>query len=506
MSQFLNRLLTEKFINEPNRKRTYEVWKQALGTPGLRTEGIYQGTETFDEQGNPVFSESPRYVDDVQKGTGLLADIYNPVNQARFASEMIQAPHGEEVARAMQLQIQRGGQVMDQLNADWKRQDRINNMTADALWSTIDAPMKSSSGVPTSPNVVPSNGLLPTPQGLVPAQKSSLRGDSIKPTGTADDWDIYSAQRSKIAQVGRFGNKDMVEQALAAHDAKWGYGPGAPNAIREWRMAQRFNGYAGSFEDWKKMTRQTIKETQPATVGDLEKLMFPPGSPGFVKYGSKSIPYGVSPEELAKLGAVTRDEFSGESAGKLAMLNTAQQQFPIIEETVFSEPGIMDNRTLWEMVALDFTDLASFGVSDRAQRAYAAFETGMQGITRTETGAAMRDEEIENTKRRFMPKPWSTNATNMLRWNAFQYFINNATDLIDPSSPDNRGLEPAQVMDKAVTKALKQFGVQSDDMQPPNELKPLFDKAKSEGITYNSHDDDYIYGIDSAGRKARVKR
>ena len=506
---FFTNLLTEKFIDAPNRRRREEIFAEALGQPATRV-GEFTGMEiTYDEAGNPIPKDVTYRTE--TDATGLLADIYNPKNQTRFARKMMGAPGGQAIANSMMTQVQQGGQVLDRMDYENAREDAIFNQVRQSLFATPQTRPQTTIPAtggrqPRIPNISP---IAPTSQ--VPGTTGRVEtspgiSPDVRPTGTAEDFEKYSALRRQVESFAMHpAMKDSIKPILDSLDATWGYGPGATNAMREWRAAQRFNGYDGTFEDWKKMNRQTIMKGDPAKVTDLQKLMFPPGSPGYNKYGTSSIPYGIAPEELASLGAVLRDDLSAEGAGKYTMLKTAQEQFPIIQKTVFSAPGVFDTKTLWEMVALDFTDLASFGVSSNAQQAYAAFETGMQGITRTETGAAMRDEEIDNTKRRFMPKPWSSNEANMLRWNAFQYFINNATDIINPAAKENQGLKPAEIMDKAVTKTLEQFGVK-DETNPPKELKPLFDKAKQEKITYTGHDDQYIYGLDSNGRKARVPR
>lgn len=493
---FAQRWLMNRFIDEPNRVKRQKIFEDALGT--APSEEIIA----------PLGSRFSVKLQDAQPGTGLLADIYNPANQARFASEMMRAPGGDSLSNAMMQHIQSSGIALDKMDKETNIQSNYANQARDLLYGAPQ--VKGASNIPMTQNANTLAATSPLLDTSLQAQESPVRNVPRAPTGAAADYEGYMTDRNTITNNPLYFNpamKGMFDDQLKVIDSKWGYGEGATTSQREWRNAQRFNNYHGTFEDWKKMSRtETLKENQFASVSDLDKLMFPEGSKGYELYG-KQIPYGKSPKELSDLGAVTRDEVAGEQGGKLTMLRTAQQQFPTIRERIMTPEGDFDNTKLWEMVGLDFTDLASFFVSPEAQDAYAAFEIGMQGITRVETGAAMPPEEIKNTRRRFMPKPWSSASANKLRWNAYQYFINNAENIIDPIRAGEK-LTPEEAtrrVNKAIDETFDLFGV-SDEMEMPKELKPLVSKAKKEGISYTGHDNNYIYGIDKQGRKTRISR
>ena len=117
--------------------------------------------------------------------------------------------------------------------------------------------------------------------------------------------------------------------------------------------------------------------------------------------------------------------------GKITMIETAREQFPIIDKFLYGEDGEIDESIMRGMLAIEqLGGLGSFGVeklgNPNAQRVYAAFETGMQAITRTETGAAMPPEEVDNTKKRFMPNWVDSKETRKQKIKAYRYFLDNS--------------------------------------------------------------------------------
>ena len=190
------------------------------------------------------------------------------------------------------------------------------------------------------------------------------------------------------------------------------------------------------------------KPEQPYSISDLQKIMFKDGTP---------VPPGTLPSQVAGQ-VVLRNNVSGESSGKLAMLNTAQTEFPLIDELLYTPDGKINRKLVAEIYALENLPVAGLVLSKEAGKLQAAFETGMQAITRTETGAAMAKEEIANVKRRFLPQPWDDEQVQRQKVKAFKFFINNATELLDPLKRENQGLSPAEIMDKTINKVLNTAG------------------------------------------------
>ncbi len=78
----------------------------------------------------------------------------------------------------------------------------------------------------------------------------------------------------------------------------------------------------------------------------------------------------------------------------------------------------------------------------------------------------MAKEEIENTKKRFMPHPLATDAANRQKLKAYEYFLTNAIDLLDPTGRGNSGLTPQEIMDKAVNTSMSATGAVETKREP----------------------------------------
>lgn len=122
---------------------------------------------------------------------------------------------------------------------------------------------------------------------------------------------------------------------------------------------------------------------------------------------------------------------SAETAGKMAMLDTARRGLEIIEPILFTRGGINTDAIKGMWAINNFEPAAAF-VSPDAQKLAQAYEVGIQAITRTETGAAMQKSELANTKQRFMPKPWDGKEVIRQKWDAFNLFIRNAEKYLKP--------------------------------------------------------------------------
>lgn len=130
---------------------------------------------------------------------------------------------------------------------------------------------------------------------------------------------------------------------------------------------------------------------------------------------------------------------AGETAGKEAMLDVARRFTPVIKNTLFSNgdvaTGAIDRKALLQMDANNF-GIPGALVPEGAE-AGNAYELGIQGITRTETGAAMPKEEVDNTRRRFQPNSFDSDKAIRNKYLAYEHFLNNAGDYLDPNRDKN---------------------------------------------------------------------
>jgi hypothetical protein len=149
------------------------------------------------------------------------------------------------------------------------------------------------------------------------------------------------------------------------------------------------------------------------------------------------------------------DRLTPEQAGKVQMMRSAQNQLPIVEKYLFKKDGtineenVLNSQQMGPFAGLPFT-------AGRTLRT--AMEQGIQAITRVETGAAMPESEVENTRVRFMPKPLDSNSLKMIKYEMFRDFINGSLKLVDPSGRFNE-----QRFETELSRRAKERGV---DNQP----------------------------------------
>jgi len=262
--------------------------------------------------------------------------------------------------------------------------------------------------------------------------------------------------RNRLDAMMQSGNPVLQKQAiteLQAQSQETAKRPARSNAAQVALDAGYIEG-TPEYQDFIKKQAMKVggttvnigKPEEAYSIDDLSKIKKPTGEPFEV---------GTKPSEAKQQGAVLRENVSGDVAGRLAMLNTAQGEFPIIESLLYKPDGKVNNRLVAEMYALEKAPVTAFILSTPAGKLKAAFETGMQAITRTETGAAMQREEIDNVKERFMPKPWDSEVVQKQKIEAYKFFVNNAIELLDPITRENQGKTPQQIMDRAVSKSLE---------------------------------------------------
>lgn len=351
----------------------------------------------------------------------------------------------------------------------------------------------------------------PIPGGapVIPGAQTQQRDYFGRPTGQVAGGQVPQAQpqmspldrwKNQISQLVRSGDPTLQKYGL---ELLSDYHKTATNPPKEkatstaHKMATEMNFKPGTkpYNDF--MNRYAFKSATQINVG------------GGDKKGSR-----LSPEEISEWGldpkltyahtdtgpkVISKPSVAAGTAGILSMLETSKKQFPIIENNLMKD-GLMDSSVVSAMAAISTTGglagpaigLYDKSIRDRAEASLTAFETGMQAITRTETGAAMNKEEIGNTKQRFMPKPSDGDAVRIQKLKAYKFFINNAIDLLNPRSKENEDLTPQQIMDNAVYSAMANSAGSS-----------IVPGSQPKGSTWV--EDGYEYRITEGGKKQRRK-
>lgn len=295
-------------------------------------------------------------------------------------------------------------------------------------------------------------------------------------------------------------NPALQEQAMAMQ--RTGYKPPAapdnPNSYEEYirTTAQPSSeGYQKFLQEKQKASGTTIKMGADGQhiVGDIV--------PDDVK-----VRYGFRPEDTViwgKEGPKILDitSMAAGDAGKAAMTKTALEQIPVYKEHMYSPDGTIDQDVIKAMAAMNtfgkYTGPAigvfSPELRQRAEDSKAALMTGMMSITRTETGAAMAEEEIKHTMERFWPQATDGASVQAQKLRAYEYFLTNVESMLDPKSAQNRGLKPKQIADRAAAEALS--------MQTKEEkVAPSFE-GRDVGDTWKTDAGDKVRLIMKDGKK-----
>ncbi len=241
-----------------------------------------------------------------------------------------------------------------------------------------------------------------------------------------------AAQRDAQAQLAKL-NPELAP-VLAAYPGQAGslmasiYGPAKPTSLEQQLAAAGFTPGTPAYQA--KM---------------LELLQKPTGSNVTVNTGKPTPPYKIpsdymlaDPDDYMK-GVVPipkgpADKRSGETAGKEAMIDTAQHFMSSIDSILFDPDGGINRSALAEKAAGKVLPGAMVPEGSKLANSY---EIGIQAITRLETGAAMPPQEVENTRKRFEPSVMDSDDVIRQKYLAYRLFLQNAKRYLDPNAAQN---------------------------------------------------------------------
>jgi len=172
--------------------------------------------------------------------------------------------------------------------------------------------------------------------------------------------------------------------------------------------------------------RQIIKDaiTKPGVKIDLNK-----GLDFKIPAGTRLVDRNDPTKGVEPIPGGPKDTLSGENAAKAQMLRTAIKASKGIRGLVCAKDGSLDRVNLFN------ANFATPGTKGRELRN--KMEFGIQAITRGETGAAMPDSEVDNTRERFQPSLFDSVKTANLKLKMFDEFLRGNLKLIDPTGRFN---------------------------------------------------------------------
>lgn len=204
-----------------------------------------------------------------------------------------------------------------------------------------------------------------------------------------------------------------------------------PRTIKDTTLIQNLKaiGVDPDTEEGKKLILEILKK--PRVKIDINKenegLFKTPQ--GFMLLDADDPTKGVTP-----IPGGPKDAVSAENAGRSQMLRTAQKAAKGMAALVFTKvnkDGTIPDDAEIDRVNLVNAQLGTPGTQGRDLRN--KMEFGIQAITRIETGAAMPDSEVDNTRQRFMPHPLDSKKIIRLKLAMFDDFLGGALKLLDPT-------------------------------------------------------------------------
>ena len=164
-----------------------------------------------------------------------------------------------------------------------------------------------------------------------------------------------------------------------------------------------------------------------------------------------------------------------EAAAKIQMLRTGLEAADDVERLIFNEDGSVNRQNL---TSADVPLIGSIPFTE-GRELRTKMEFGIQAITRAETGAAMPESEVENTRVRFMPRVGDSDSVVNLKLKMFRQFLNGSLDLIKKG--DTPSLDQAKFNKVFETKArddFKQRFLQSNPGATPEDADQFIRSTK----------------------------
>jgi len=230
--------------------------------------------------------------------------------------------------------------------------------------------------------------------GAVSPKAKAMLDPTLPPTD--DDLDSLIGKMPQATKPQKEPTGEMTEAHLVPSDIKWG------DMSNEEMLAMTDN--VGMFDD--------NDDKDPRFEG------VPKGSM-WIDHTDKTKGYKSLKVETKKL--------TPEASAKIMMLKVAKSQIPIIKNHLFNEDGGVN----WSNVKKSNIPIIGGSVpwDGPAKQLATAYEHGIQGITRGETGAAMPDSELGNTRERYQVNAWDTEDSALQKFIAYKLFINGTLKL-----------------------------------------------------------------------------
>lgn len=246
--------------------------------------------------------------------------------------------------------------------------------------------------------------------------------------GFAKQWsqnqgNMQNANMTALSQIAK-SKFDLANPGMSANGKKAIDAGFIPGTVPYKNYVNKLNTM-GNYES---------SQDKPYGPNDISKYMTPDG---------RSVSYGT-PAMVRSGQLVLRNTMNKGDAGGFSQVEAAVNALPALRANLFMDDGSINEEAVGDMWVKNLVSTMPAFVSTAAQpilnkymspagqQLASSYEQGIQAITRAETGAAMPDTEIGNTRGRFLPEPNEDTAVSAWKYNAYETLLKNAKSYMSP--------------------------------------------------------------------------
>lgn len=447
---------------------------QGKQKPGAAQEGVTAESTTFQKLSDAI----PGGVTQSQiKNLGILSKLSPEMGQAAFT--LIKTGQKEEIAEA-RAQVERIGLMYLGLKGQKNPAKRAAMATqmAEADPSMAPAMIKILGKSPLEQKNIIDTGILQA-RTFTEALGASLKapviteikkGTEIESTET----NPLTGERKVVGTAPRFQPAKPQEtftdvlnaegQIIGQKSSLSGEVKSHPNAAEKVTKTSLIKNMESAGIDPKSKVGKDIiikSLTKPGVKVDINKGLDYKIPNGYMLLEENNPSKGVTP-----IPGGPKDSLSGENAGKAQMLRTAQKAAKGFDKLVFNKDGTLDRTNLFN------ASWNTPGTQGRELRNQMEF--GIQGITRIETGAAMPESEVDNTRQRFMPSMFDSVKTARLKINMFREFLGGTLKLLDPTGRFNAERFDGELIERGGEPTVEPAAAETGPAVPQKKVRVKF--------------------------------
>ncbi len=245
----------------------------------------------------------------------------------------------------------------------------------------------------------------------------------------APDIDTYNAlgkeKVSLLDKINQYSRKDQYQDTKIESTSGRPYGFNVDTD--RWEYEDTGEPVTEFVPEGVKSDKELEQEAEKSTYGIRKRKVTDPSG---IEY-EEEIQRGVDGKDVV----ISRNPQprSPEEVAKIQMFRTAEDALKGALPLIFEEDGSINRTNLINAKFMTpLTEGRELGVR---------MEYGIQAITRAETGAAMHETELDNTRTRFMPSAADSDVAIRVKIQMYKDFTSGSLDLLDSTNKDRPKLD-----------------------------------------------------------------